>query len=289
MHRVLVNTFRNIRRAPYQALAAVMVLTLTFFVAQIFIVLVYGSQIVLQYFETRPQVTAFFTDEVSESALLELKNQLMNQDYVAEVTYVSKDEALQIYREQNQDDPLLLEMVTAEILPASLEVSATSVGHLPIIKEDLMEVSGVEEVIFNQDVIDALTKWTNGLRYSGIALVAILVIMSLLVMVIIISMKVAAKRDEISTMKLLGATPWYINGPFVFEGAIYGFLGSLSAWLLVLILMLYTTPVLVEFLGDIPLNTLDPTFLGGLLGISILSAALLGMISGSFSSRRYGN
>ena len=62
MKRVFTNALKNIRRSPYQSLAAILVLTISIFVTQIFILLLYGSHQVMQYFETRPQVTAFFTD-----------------------------------------------------------------------------------------------------------------------------------------------------------------------------------------------------------------------------------
>ena len=171
MKRIVTNALKNIRRSPYQSIAAVLILTLSIFVTQIFFLLSFTSQLVLQYFETRPQVTAFFTDDVSEEIILSLKQQFEAQSYVNEIVYVSKEEALKIYREQNSDDPLLLEMVTADILPASLEVSATTVDDLPIIAQELEKTSGVEEVAYQTDVVDALKKWTSGIRIGGIAVV----------------------------------------------------------------------------------------------------------------------
>src|SRR4030067_1202170 len=134
MRRILINTYRNTRRSPYQALAAIIVLTLTSFVAYLFILFWLGSQVVLNYFETRHQVTAFFKDDVNETTILEIKANLEQQPSLRKVNYVSKAEALEIYQEQNQNDPLLLEMVTAEILPASLEVAATTIDDLAHVK-----------------------------------------------------------------------------------------------------------------------------------------------------------
>lgn len=288
MRRVMINTYKNIRRSPYQSLAAMLVLTLTMFVAQIFSVLSFGAEKVLNYFETRPQVTAFFTDEVSEEAVLNLKAQLEAQSYVGEVVYVSKREALEIYREQNSDDPLLLEMVTADILPASLEVSATSVDQMPMIKDQLEAVVGIEEVIFHEDIIEALQKWTKGIRFSGLVVVGFLGFTSLMVISIIISIKASSKRYEISIMRLLGATRWFIHGPFILEGATYGIISSVSSWVLAYVLVLYATPTLVDFFGEIRLLPIEPVFMLSLLGVSLLSAVLVGMVSGNFASKRFG-
>ncbi len=288
LKRVLTNMWRNIRRAPYQALAAILLLTLTIFVGQITMLLTYGLEEILNYFETRPQVTAFFTDEVNESAILALKQELEKQEYVSGVAYVSKQDAYEFYKEQNKDDPLLLEMVTPDILPPSLEVSARNALDLPKIKTELEKVQGVDEVVYQSDVIDALTRWTKGIRLGGLILVAILALLSVLVMTIVISMKVAAKREEIATMRLLGATPFFIHGPFVLEGAFYGFISSTLAWILTTILLLYSTPALMDFLGDIPLLPLTVTPIFLVWAISAGIAVWLGMLTGSTASSRFG-
>lgn len=289
MRRILINTYRNIRRSPYQALAAILVLTLTSLVAYLFIVFMLGSQKVMQYFETRPQVSAFFKDDVKEEALLTIKAALEKQPFVASVNYVSKNEALKIYQEQNKNDPLLLEMVTADILPASLEVSAKTIDDMAKIKAYFDNTAGVDEVVYQQDIINALKKWSNGIKTVGMGLLIVLSFTSLLIITIIISMKVSSKRSEIATLKLLGATPTFIYLPYVFEGMFYGLVGAFTAWVVMYLMLLYATPVLVQFLGEIPLLPIPfTTMLLMLLGV-FGATAILGVVSGSLSSRRYGS
>ena len=130
------------RRTPYQALAASLVMTLTLFIASVFALVTLGSERMLRYFETRPQVTAFFVDTATQEQVQNLSQVVINSGLTAEVKFVSKEEALAIYREQNKDDPLLLEMVTAEILPASLEVSAAKVENLAPLAELMQRAEG---------------------------------------------------------------------------------------------------------------------------------------------------
>ena len=287
MNRTLSSSIKNIRRAPFQALGSMFVLLLTFTAAQLFVLVSLGSQVLLSYFETKPQITAFFTDKIDEPTILQVKQQLENQSYVSSVTYVSKTEALNLYREQNKDDPLLLEMVTADILPPSLEVSAKTVAFLPKINEELKQVNGVEEVVYQKDVIDALQKWTNGIRMSGLILVGFLLFTSILITTILISMKVAQKRQEIKILRLLGASPWFVRGPFIIEGMIYGAVSAFIAWGLVCIALLYTTPLLVSFVGDIPLLPVPITTILWLFGGSVGAGAVMGVVSGSLSTSRY--
>jgi len=287
MNRTLSYSLKNIRRAPFQALGSVFVLILTFAAAQLFVLASLGSQVLLNYFETRPQVTAFFTDKVDETAILQIKQQLETQSYVGQVSYISKTEALNLYREQNKDDPLLLEMVTADILPPSLEVSARSVEFLPQIYNDLTGIVGIDEVVYQKDVIEALQKWTAGIRTGGIVLVGFLIITSMLITTILISMKVAQKRQEIKIMRLLGATPWFIRGPFIIEGGLYGMVSALVSWCVLSVALLYLTPILVAFTGDIPVLPVPYQTMLGLLGGSMSVGFLMGTLSGSLSTSRY--
>lgn len=287
MKRAFSYSLKNIRRSPFQALGSIFILFLTFFAAQAFVLIMLGSQVILQYFETKPQVTAFFTDQVSEPTILQLKQQLEQQPYVAQVSYVSKDAALAIYKEDNKNDPLLLEMVTADILPPSIEVSATDVSYLPQISEELQQVTGVDEVIYQKDVIDALQKWMGGIRTAGLGLVIFLVATSILITTILISMKVASKRQEIKIIRLLGATPWFVRGPFVIEGMLYGIISACIAWAVLYTVLLYATPILVTFLDDIPLLPVPFQTMMYLLGGSMAAGALVGSFSGSLSTSRY--
>jgi cell division transport system permease protein len=272
---------------PYQALSAMAVLTFTFFIGQLFILLTLGSQTVLNYFETRPQISAYFEDETSEGNILDLKRNLEAKSYVSQVDYISKEAALEIYREQNKEDELLLEMVTADILPASLEISATSVEQIPAIQQELEGLPGIEEVVFQQDVVEALSKWTGGIRLVGLGLVLFLVATAMLIVVIIVGMKVASRRAEIGIMQLLGAQKWFIVGPFLLEGAFYGVVGGFVSWIFSFILLLYLTPFLVSFLGDIPLFPLDTVVMLLILLGSMVSGILIGMTGSILAVKRY--
>lgn len=287
MKKHFKTTWTRIRRSPYQALAAVAVMTLTFFIASVFILTAAGSQAILRYFETRPQVTAFFKDEVTMTQVDTLKAKLVETKKVKEMKYISKEEALAIYREQNKDNPLLLEMVTANILPASLEVSTVDIAYLGEVAEILRQQPGVEEVIFQEDVVQALHKWTTTLRKIGVGLIGSLGLVSFLIILIIIGMKVAMRRTEIEILQLIGASSWYIWVPFVFEGIFYGAVGAILAWLISYLLLLYSTPFLVSFLAGIPILPVPVLFMLAVLGIEILAGVLIGTLGSLLAVKRY--
>src|ERR1035437_8096877 len=219
-------TWTNIRRSPYQAFAAILIMMLTFLVISFFTFLIGGSSKIVNYFESKPQVTAFFKNEAKQSDINTLESDLQSTGKIASVKYVSKDQALKIYREQNKNDPLLLDLVTADILPASLEISALKIEDLSSISDTLKNSPIVQEVVFQKDVVSTLTAWTSALRKIGLVLIVVLSLVSMFIMVTIIGIKISQKKDDIEIMRLIGATNWYIRWPFIFEGMFYGVIGA---------------------------------------------------------------
>lgn len=287
MKRHLKTAWTHIRRSPYKALAAVGIMTLSFFIASVFVLTATGLQTILHYFETRPQVTAFFKDEITTEQAEGLKVKLAKTGKIKDVTYISKEEALEIYREQNKDDPLLLEMVTAKILPASLEVSTVDLSYLKEIAQILQEEPGVEEVIFQEDIVQSLHRWTSALRKVGMVLIGALGLVSFLIILIIIGMKVALHREEIEILQLLGASSWYIRAPFVLEGVFYGLVGAFLGWGISYVCLLYSTPFLVDFLAGMPIFPIPIFFMLLILGVELLAGVLMGIFGSLLAVKRY--
>ncbi len=240
----------NIRRMPYKSMAAILIISITFFVAYTVSLLMLGSQEILQFFEARPKVIAFFDIKTEDYEVSQVKSDLEKLDFVEEITLISKEEALSYYQD-NQDNPLLLELVTADILPASIEVAANSPEELTLIEERLNSYSQIDDVILQKDVITQLTQWTNSLRTVGLGLTIIFLVLSLLTIISIISFKVSHQRKAISILRIIGAGSGYIVTPYIYEGFIYGLLGSSFGWGSMYAGFLYLTPWLTQVLGQI--------------------------------------
>lgn len=286
----------HIRRSPYQAMAATLTMFLTFLVGGVFFLATMASVSILGYFEGKPQVTVFFTAKAGQAEADKLKATLEATGKVSGTHFVSKEDALAIYRQQNQNDPLLLEMVTADILPASLEVSANDPQDLAELAGIIGGSEGVDEVVYQRDVVDSLLSWTNAIRIVGGVLALLLVLDSLLIIGTVIAMKIALKRDEIEILTLVGASPWTIRAPFVLEGGFYGFIGSGAASLILSGLLVWLRPYLFAFLSSIPTLKLllssavasefiiaVAVFLAG----NMLIGFILGALGSSIAIRRY--
>lgn len=281
------SALKLIRRSPYQALAAAIAMSLTFFVASIFIVLIIGGQIVLEYIEQRPQVITFFKDETTEPQIQEIIELVKSTGVVSKVKYVSREEALSIFRERNRDEPVILESVSADLLPASIDISVKHVSDIPEITRVVKERKEVEKVITPEDLVEKLVRLTNTLRVGGVIFVSTLLSISFLIIIMVIGMRIAIRRDEITIMSLVGATKWYISRPFFIEGVLYGLVGaSIAVLLLYMILMLYSQNI-QEFLNPIEIFPISPIFFIYMWAAEVLAAAFVGIIGAIIALLRY--
>ncbi len=296
MMKLLGNTWKHVRRSPYQAMAAVLTMFLTFLLGGVFFIASITSVLVLQFFESKPQITVFFADKATLTDADALKKTLEATGKVSSTKYVSKDDALAIYREQNKNDPLLLEMVTADILPASLEVSAVDPTYLVELEPVIRQANGVEEVVFQKDVVNTLLTWTNAIRWVGGVLAGLLALDSLLIIMTVISMKIALKKEEVEILKLVGASPWYIRMPFIVEGGLYGAIGAAVSWVIMTGLLVWVRPMILSFLGMIPavhlvLGSIESvaflvsTF--GFLGVLVVTGFFLGSVGSLIALGRF--
>lgn len=280
-------TFKVMRRSPYQALAATMAMALTFFVSSIFVILIIGGQIVLSYIEQRPQVIAFFKDDTTQIKIDEIIATVKNTNLTKDVKFVSKEDALAIYRERNKDEPLLLESVSADFLPASIDISVQRAQDIQEVTKVVKDQKEVERVITPENLVAQLVKWTKTLRAGGIIFVSTLMAISFLIIIMVVGMRIALRREEINIMNLVGATKWYIARPFFLEGALYGVIGSSVAVLFIYGLLLFYSPNIQEFLGPIQIFPIKPIFFIILWTVEAVVASAIGIVGASIALYRY--
>ena len=271
----MFKTFRqHISRSPYQSIAAVLVVSLSLFLICVFFLLGAGSKVVLQYFESRPQLIAYLKDEAKPQDIELIIARIQSTGKAKQVTYVSKEKALELYKELFKDKPLLLEMVTAKILPASLEVSPYNLSSVNELAEMLKKEPLVEDLDFEEDVVLNLSRFVSSLEKVGLAVAGFLLFIAVLTVLVVLGMKISQRKEEIEILKLLGASSWYICFPLYLEGMFYGLTAAIISWGLSYLAILYSVPFLVNFFSGIPLFPVSTIFmsevLAGLLGVGIV-------------------
>jgi len=256
-------TLTSMRRTPYQTFAALSVLFFTLLLSGLLFISLTFMQGLLEYVETRPRVIVYFQTKADESQIAAVQELLKNSGKTGTITYVTKEKAFEIYKEFTENDPLLLEMTSADILPASLEIDATKPEYLPEIAEMVSNQPGVDEVQFQKDIINNLLSLTSNVRKTTLVFFSYLMFMSIIVLTTTLSFKIALKREEIGILKLLGATNMYIRKPFISESILLGVIATALANMVLIGILILMNSFLSGYFTGIGMLSVD------MLGLSL--------------------
>lgn len=248
----MMEVFKSIKRTPYQSFASFLILFFTLSMSLFFFNLIAFFYGMLSYVEAKPQVTVYFQTQVTEDEIFKIRDEISQGGKASEIKYVSKTDALSIYKELHKNNPLLLEMVSADILPASLEIFAKRPEYLSDIAEYLKKQKGVDEVQFQKNIVEQLLKLTNILRKVSMFLFIFLLLISFIVLMTTTAFKIALKKQEIELLNLLGASNFYIRKPFLMDGIFFGFSAGTLSFAVYYLTFLYFKPFLESYLAGIP-------------------------------------
>ena len=243
-------------RNGFVSLSAVLVMAITLFVVANIIISNAALNATLQELQSNVDVRVYFTVDAPEDEIFRIKQSLEALPEVAIVTYVSRDEALATFRERHKGDQLTLQALDEladNPLGASLGVRAKETSQYESIakfletkQEEGGSSVGIDKINFyqNKTAIDRLTQIIATSRENSIAKLMIFAIATLVIAFNTIRLAIYTSRDEIMVMNIVGAGRWYVRGPFVIAGVLYGVISGLIV-LLLLYPILAFRPVLI--------------------------------------------
>ncbi|MFY1598311.1 permease-like cell division protein FtsX [Micromonospora sp. WMMD737] len=173
------------------------------------------------------EVSIFLTQEVSPEQRGALEAQLKGDPLVKEVLYVNKDEAYKRFQEMFQDAPDLLSAVKADSLPESFRLKLNNPEQYKNIYDQYKEVEGVDEIVDQSRLLDKIFDILTSIQNIALAAAIVMAIAALLLVANTIQVAAYSKRREVAVMKLVGASNWFIQAPFVLEAVVAGLIGSL--------------------------------------------------------------
>ncbi len=193
------------------------------------------NAIVYQTGEKLDKLVFYLNDDAPVSDVNNFINELSKDERVKKLEYVSREQALEEFKKGFGKDVAVLEnMPGGNPLPASIIVEMKELSEGLNVKNKFKDLSIVEDVEYQYDFISKMMKFEKGVKYVGIAIVAILFLVSILIMHNTIKIAISNRENEISIMRYIGATNSYIRGPFLIEGVLFGIFGAIIAGLLTL-------------------------------------------------------
>lgn len=285
MPKIWGNLKYYLEKEKLMTISHFLVMGITFLLLGLFVNVVVLSQTGLKYLEDQAQITIFFKDAFGEDKILPLKDKVEKDARISAVRYVSKEEALRIFKEINKDEPILLESISASVLPASLEVKAKNIGDLEKLTNEFKDMEGVEEVRFYKDVVQRFKTASTAIYIVGFVLVLAFFVISYSVIISSIRTAINSRGQELEIKKLVGASDSYVKNPFIYQGVFFGLISAAAASVLILILGV-TISKLGLFSKGLSLGFIHGFFVDPIIFSIVLSFILLvfGFLLGYFGS-----
>jgi cell division transport system permease protein len=269
--------------------AAVLSITLILILAGINLLVGHAFSQVLDGFRTKvSEISVNVADGTPLQSVYDFQQQLAADPRVTSVKFVTKDEALAQFR-ADPNNVVLAQQISGNPLDAKLEVHLARLGDVAAIDTLARRWSGVDPTDptnYQGDFVNRMLQLSAWLGLAGVGLLAILVVVSIVIVMNTIRTAVYHRRKEIEVMKLVGATEWFVRGPFVIEGVMTGLIAASFA--LALLVIAYQ-PAVERFRADvafIPLSY-DPAFVVSLAQDLLIGGALLGALGSYIGVRRY--
>lgn len=292
----LISFVRNISLAI--ASIAIMLITLTIILTSIIINSTFNHT--LSQITAKIDISIYLDNNLSPSQINSLLATLKATPDVAQVTYLDKQQVLKNYEQQNSNNPTLIQAVTEtnNPLPATITIKPNNLNNLTAIKQVLNSknvsslltappsYSGQEKL-----AIDRISHATDLLRQIGIVAVIVFAIISVLIIFNTIQMAIFNRREEIQTMRLLGAGSWFIKGPFIVESIVYGLLSAIISVIIINSTFQASNNALqATSFGLLDISYANKYFNANfliLLLLQIIIGVLIGSLSSYIATRKY--
>ena len=228
------------------------------------------------------QIEVFLLDDTDKAQAEQIMTQIRTHEGVTDVQYRSKAEALEILKERWGESGYLLDSLGKNPLPASILISVESLDNAGEVAAYAGTLDGIEDVQYYQETVEKLTKITSFLQIGALIIMAFLVVVSVVVVSNTVKLTVFARAKEIRIMKYVGATNWFIRGPFLAEGIIIGMLAALiSTGLIALIYKELIAAIGAQVLAIVSMPLISTQYMTGNMLIIFLA---LGMSIGACGS-----
>lgn len=234
-------------------------------------------------------VEIYLLDETPESDIQSMMQSLSELDTVDSVEFLSKDDAMAEMQERWGENAYLLDGLSENPLPRSIRITVHDVSDAESVVEYAENFSGVEDIKYSQSEVEKIVRITNGIQIGALIIILFLIVVSVIVVSNTVKLTVLARGREISIMKYVGATNWFIRGPFLAEGIIIGIIAAAVSSGLVSLLYYwvarsFSQQILVLFsTGLVPID-----FMSGNLIVIFMSLGIsIGAVGSIISMRKF--
>ena len=279
--------FISLRRNNWMSVASIGTVAVSLFIFGMFLMMVMNMNKLAENMESQVQINVYLLDKVDREQARDIEKDLKEIEGVESVGFVTKDEAMERFKDRLGDQKTLLDALDeTNPLPDSFEVTVTNPDLVKTAAEKMEKLDGVECAKYGQDVMEHLFEITRLLRIFGFTLMLVLAFATLFIISNTIRLTVFARRKEIAIMKYVGATDWFIRWPFVMEGMVLGLFGSIIAAMVLRTAYSAMAEKVYDTLAFFPLIPEQP-FLTYITIVVVISGMVVGAIGSAVSIKKF--
>lgn len=260
--RIFRTAWQGLVRNQWLTITCIAMLAISLIILSAIMIFHHVSDNLVGLLKDKMDISIYFQRDVPEEDILRIRDELIGSDKIANIEYVSQDEALANFEKQSGGNAAIqraLEELGENPLAASLNIKARETEYYTEIIEEINNSAFAEKLITvdlmeNQRVIERINALSTGIKVGSILVICLAAFLSLLISLNTIRMAIYSLRGEIEIMKLVGASNSFIRGPFLLEGALQGIIASLIAILILIPLVIWGSPQISSFLAEISIS-----------------------------------
>jgi len=293
--RIIKIGFQNFIRDRHLTIATVFILILALFLINSVFLFKQTADFLINVIQEKVDISIYFKEDVGKDEVLKLRDDILNLPEVKDVKFISKEDALAQFKEKYAKDPLLmqaLEEIGNNPFLNILNIKAKYPDQYSSIvnfleKDEIKKITDKIDYYERKPIIEKIVQITSFINKAGIVISVFVIFLAILVTFNTIRLVIFNNREEIKIQKLVGASSWFIRGPYLLQGVISGIIAAIISLIIISIAIYFLSPKIQIVIEELNIGEIFYNNLKNSIYLQFLSGILLGMIASSWAIRKY--
>ena len=299
----MISIFKRMFKTAWQGMKRNNWLTLACIAMMMLSLLIFSSTLIFNHLATslintlkdKMDISLYFKTDVPEEDILKIRDELLANELIAKINYVSKEEALTIFEERSKYNPTIqkaIEVIGENPLAASLNIKAKQTTDYNKIIEAVNNSAFKDKLITvdlteNQKIVSRVDTLARAIKIGSLITIILLTFLSFVISFNTIRMAIYSLKEEIEIMKLVGGSNWFIRGPFLLEGILQGLFASLTTIIIFSLIILLFGARIENFVPGLSLGAYFWSHFWLIFFLQTAFGIFLGIISSFWALSHY--
>jgi len=287
--------WQGMKRNSWLSIACIVMMILSLLIFSSILIFNYAANTLVNTLKEKMDITIYFKIDVPEEDILKIRDELLSNEAIAKINYVSKEDALKVFEERSKSNPTIqkaLDELGENPLAASLNIKAEKTEDYDTIIESVKNSVFKDKLITvdlaeNQKVVSRVDALATVVKIGSLFAISILACLSFIIGFNTIRMAIYSLKEEVEIMKLVGASNWFVRGPFLLEGALQGFIASISTTVIFSFLLLVFSGRIENFVPSLGLSIYFWSHFWLIFFLQTAFGIFLGIISSFWALNHY--